>query len=194
MYEDEAHEHLSAEPVASAPRLTEDTSSDRRTRSRTSQLTRSEDDLFDTISAASTHLRHGNIQGAKLLFDDVLDWIPDHLEARIARGKCNRDLGDTVAAISDFIKAQQAQPHSPIPTIELGNLFFAKKDYIRAIGYYDAAIEIDPNDAMTLCRRGICFHHRKRPDRALEDLQLAQKINPNIPNIGRYVRMVQTRT
>ena len=125
-----------------------------------------------------------------MLFSDVLDWLPSHLEARLARGRCSRDMGDTVAAYSDFQRAHTHNPHAPGPHLELGDLFFAKKDYPRAISHYDHALSIDPHHAITLCRRGICHHHQNRADKAVEDLVLARRINPDIPNIERYIRMV----
>ena len=190
VFEDEAFEGPTIEPPAEAPRLTDSTR--RAVNSSTSrESTKTEDELFDTITEAMAVLEKGDIRTAHQLFGDVLDWIPSHLEARIARGRCNRDLGDTVSALSDFKRAQQQNPLSPVPHIETGDLFFAKKDYLRAISHYDDALSIDPQNALTLCRRGICHHHRKRPESAVDDLVLAQRIDPEIPNIDRYIRMVR---
>ena len=92
--------------------------------------------------------------------------------------------------MSDFPKAQDSAPHSPLPHVELGDLFFARKDYSRAVQHYTDALERDPGHAMALCRRGICQHYRRRPDSALDDLRSAARINPEIANIDRYIRMV----
>ena len=177
-------------PPAAAPKLTESRPIAPSTPPKL-EKERSEDDLFDTITEASALLERGDIRTAHTLFSDVLDWIPSHLEARLARGRCSRDLGDTVAAFSDFQRAQMQNPNSPGPHIELGDLFFAKKNYARAISHYDEALSIDPQNALTLCRRGISHHHRKRADKAIDDLSLALRLNPEIPNIERYMRMVQ---
>jgi tetratricopeptide (TPR) repeat protein len=101
-------------------------------------------------------------------------------------------MGDPIAAMSDFEKAIQVAPFSPEAHVEMGDLFFARKDYGRAILHYTDAIERDPNHPMALCRRGICYHYRQRPENALDDLKAARLVAPDIPNIDRYVRMVST--
>ena len=189
VFENELGETRNPYAAAAPPKLT-DGIAIKSLRVQHTDIVRSEDDLFDVITEASACLEHGDIQTAHVLFSDVLDWLPSHLEARLARGRCSRDMGDTVAAYSDFQRAHAHNPLSPGPHLELGNLFFARKDYLRAISHYDDALLIDPHHALTLCRRGICHHHRNRADKALEDLVLARKINPEIPNIDRYIRMV----
>ena len=190
VFENEMVDTPTEYPPATAPKLTESKPIQPVT-FRNQEPYRSEDDLFDTITEASAHLGRGDVRTAHALFSDVLDWIPSHLEARLARGRCSRDMGDTVAAYSDFQRAQMQNPHSPGPQVELGDLFFAKKNYTRAISHYDEALSIDPNNALTLCRRGICHHHRKRADQAIEDLVMAHRLNPEIPNIERYIQMVK---
>jgi tetratricopeptide (TPR) repeat protein len=99
-----------------------------------------------------------------------------------------------VAALSDFFKAEQSAPHAPEAHAELGDLFFAQKNYGRAIQHYSDALDRDPNHAMALCKRGICHHYRRQRDSALDDLRSAARINPDIPNIERYIRMVASPT
>ena len=148
---------------------------------------------FDSVSEGFEALRHGNIRAATMHFSDALDWDPTQVEARLARGRCRRDLGDTAGAMSDFLLSQDYAAHSPEPHVEMGDLFFARKDYGRAIGHYDDALQIQPEHAMALCRRGISHHHIRRHSQAVEDLKQAARIDPNIPNIARYIRMASTR-
>lgn len=149
--------------------------------------------LFDAVSSGFDSLRQGNVRAAMVHFSDALDWDPEQIDARLARGRCRRDLGDTVGAMSDFLQSQDHAPHSPDPHVEMGDLFFARKDYGRAIAHYDDALELHPEHAMALCRRGISHHHTRRPSQALEDLTEAARVDPTIPNINRYVRMVSPR-
>lgn len=149
--------------------------------------------LFDAVSAGFDCLRQGNMHAAMMHFSDALDWEPEQIEARLARGRCRRDLGDAAGAMSDFLLSQDHAPHSPEPHVEMGDLFFSRKDYSRAIAHYDDALELQPEHAMALCRRGISHHHTRRPGQALEDLREAARVDPSIPNITRYVRMVSHR-
>ena len=148
---------------------------------------------FDSVSEGFNALRHGNIRDATMHFSDALDWDPTQIEARLARGRCRRDLGDAAGAMSDFLLSQDYAAHSPEPHVEMGDLFFARKDYSRAIGHYDDALQLQPEHAMALCRRGISHHHIRRHSQAAEDLKQAARLDPNIPNIARYIRMAATR-
>ena len=182
-----------AEPTdaRTAPRLTEPTARPAR---RTDTARSSPDEaVFDALSGAHDALRRGASGEASRLLTDALDWAPNHFEARLLRGRCARDAGDQLAALSDFHWAMEVAPQSPLAHVEIGDLFFAKKDYIQAIQHYTNALERDPNHAMALCRRGICHHYKRQPDRALDDLQAAAQINPEIANIDRYIRMVAPR-
>ena len=40
---------------------------------------------------------------------------------------------------------------------------------------------------------GISHHHIRRHSQAVEDLKQAARLDPNIPNIARYIRMAATR-
>ena len=173
---------------ADVPKLTTPTHPDLSTR-KVSSPEPEADTLFDAISAGFEAIRNGNIQSAMMHFSDALDWDPAQIEARLARGRCRRDLGDPAGAMSDFLLSQNYASHSPEPHVEMGDLFFARKDYNRAIAHYDDALELHPEHAMALCRRGISHHHTRRHGRAVEDLREAARVDPNIPNIARYIRM-----
>jgi hypothetical protein len=173
------------EPI---PQLTDNTVAESVRRSPSSQP--SIEAVFDAMTAGLQALSTGNLQQAHALFSDAIDWNNDRIDARIQRGRCSRDLGDLVGAMSDFLTAESISPHAPQPHIEMGDLFFAGKDYERAIAHYSDALSRDPEHAMAHCRRGMCHHYQRRSDLALQDLQQAQTIDPDIPNIGRYVQMV----
>ena len=139
---------------ADVPQLTTSSVADQ-TPSRTTQPEADATSLFDSVSAGFDAMRQGNIRAAVVHFSDVLDWDHEQIESRLARGRCRRDLGDTAGAMSDFLQSQAHAPHSPEPHVEMGDLFFARKDYSRAIAHYDDALELHPEHAMALCRRGL---------------------------------------
>ena len=176
--------------VGKPPKLTETPAP--RSRPTATQPPQSEEAVFDLVTLALLALGRGAIREAEQGLSDALDWDPTHIQARLARGRCLRDMGDIVGAMSDFLICQAQAPHAPDAHIEIGNLFFAKKDYGRAITHYSDALSIDPEHTMALCRRGISHHHRRRPVHALEDLSQARLIDPAIPNIDRYIHMVSS--
>jgi len=131
----------------------------------------------------------GDLARAIVHYQDLLDLTPESMHAYLGRGRCFMEMGDYAAAMSDFQRAEDLDSKSPEPMVEMGNLFFARKEYRRAIEFYDQAIDIDPTHAMARCRRGICHHYRKNHKQAFQDLQRAYSLNPEIPNIRKYVQM-----
>jgi tetratricopeptide (TPR) repeat protein len=95
--------------------------------------------------------------------------------------------------MSDFTRAEDVAPDDPMPPYEMGNLFFARKEYGKSIGYYDTALQADPNHAPSLARRGSAHLQRKDPALALADLQKAEKLDPTIPGIGRQVQLAKNQ-
>ena len=71
----------------------------------------------------------------------------------------------------------------------MGDLYFARKEYKRAVEFYDQAVELDGAHAMARCRRGISHYYRKNFRQAFQDLQRANALDPEIPNIKKYVQM-----
>ncbi len=139
--------------------------------------------------AAEEAVSKGDMHQAILHYRDMLDLAPDNLDAYLGRGRCLVHLGDYAAAMSDFQRSEDLDPKSPLPLVEMGNLFFARKEYLRAIQFFDTALELDDKNAWAWCYRGICHHYRKKHKEAFQDLQKAYSLDPEIPNIRRYVQM-----
>jgi tetratricopeptide (TPR) repeat protein len=69
----------------------------------------------------------------------------------------------------------------------MGDFFFARKEYRKAIDFFNEALEVSPDHAMAWCRRGISYYYRREYDAAVTDLTRAMKLNPDIPNISTYL-------
>lgn len=138
---------------------------------------------------ADEALERGDLHAAAQAFSDILEYDPDSLEAYLGRGRCHLDLGDFAAAMSDFQKAEDLDTEGPEPLVAMGELFFARKEYTRAIEFFDQAVEMDAEHAMARCRRGISYYYKKSYRQAFLDLQKAYTLDPDIPNIRKYVQM-----
>jgi tetratricopeptide (TPR) repeat protein len=145
--------------------------------------------IEELLDLAERAMVKGDLKNAESAFSELLEYAPGHLAACIGRGRCQLDLGDYAAAMSDFKKAEDLDPNSPEPVVAMGDLYFARKDYTRAIELFDAAIELDGSHAMARCRRGISHYYKKNYRQAFNDLQRAYNLNPEIPNIRKYVQM-----
>lgn len=138
---------------------------------------------------AQAQAERGDLQKAIATFTDVIDLRHDRMDAYIGRGRCHLELGDYSSAMSDFQRAEDLQPDRPDSHVAMGDLYFARKEYRRAIEFYDQAVELDGSHAMARCRRGISHYYRKNYRQAFQDLQRAYSLDPEIPNIRKYVQM-----
>ena len=141
------------------------------------------------LAQADEALERGDLHAAAQAFSDTLEFDPESLEAYLGRGRCALDLGDFAAAMSDFQKAEDLDGEGPEPLVAMGELFFARKEYTRAIEFFDQAVEMDAEHAMARCRRGISYYYKKSYRQAFLDLQKAYTLDPDIPNIRKYVQM-----
>ncbi len=175
-----------------APRLTDDADDAPVTQTQTPSIRPAGDDgrvaqlMDDAVAAAG----RGDLQASIQCFTDVLDLRHDRSDASIGRGRCYLELGDYSSAMSDFQRAEDLHPDRPEPHVATGDLYFARKEYRRAIEFYDQAVELDGSHAMARCRRGISHYYRKNYRQAFQDLQRAYALDPEIPNIRKYVQMV----
>ena len=87
--------------------------------------------------------------------------------------------------------AQGIAPGSIQPVIEMGHLFYTRKDYLRAIHYYGEVLSQEPEHAMALGRRGLCHHYMEDSAQALRDITEAMSIDPSLPNLKQSLEMVE---
>ena len=144
-------------------------------------------------SWATAAEQRGNLRDAVVYYDDLLSHDPHNVTAHLGRGRCLVDLGDYGSAMSDFTRAEDIAPDSPEPLVEMGNLFFARKEYKRAITYYNHAIDLDSSHAMAFSRRGISYYHRRQYAEAHNDLREAAKRDDSIPGLQRYIQMASRK-
>lgn len=143
--------------------------------------------LFDAEAAE----QRGNLREAVLHYSDLLSLKPSHAAAHLGRGRCLVELGDYGAAMSDFQRAEDLQPGRPEPLLEMGNLFYARKEYTKSISYYDQALEQSADFAMAWVRRGLCHQYLKDHEQAFADLQQAASLDADIPNLRMYIDMAR---
>ncbi|MEZ4487461.1 MAG: tetratricopeptide repeat protein [Cyanobacteriota/Melainabacteria group bacterium] len=63
-------------------------------------------------------------------------------------------------------------------TMDLGNIYFEKKAYFRALEYYDKIYPRNRNNAELLLKRGRSYGKLGYDEKALKDLNLGLKLNP----------------
>jgi tetratricopeptide (TPR) repeat protein len=153
-----------------------------------------ESELQAMFEEAQNHLDAGDRELAVQLFSDLIDLEDNHMLAYVARGRIFLDLGDYARAMSDFTIAHEENPDLPEPQLAIGDLYFSRKDYQRAIQYFDGALAGMPGNAMAYCRRGISHYYEHDFELALSDLHLALELDEEIPNIKTYMSMAKKKS
>jgi tetratricopeptide (TPR) repeat protein len=67
---------------------------------------------------------------------------------------------------------------NPKPRVELANLYFDAQKFDEAITWYEAALELNPNDVNVSTDLGVSYYYTNNPDKALEQLDRSLKIDP----------------
>jgi hypothetical protein len=145
------------------------------------------EDEVEALYQQALEIGRRDVSEGALLLGDVLDADPYHLQAHLQRGRLYLDLGDFARAFSDLVVAHDLAPTEPDVKVGLGDLYFARKDYTRAIGYFDDALHIMPRHAQALSRRGMSHYYKRNYADALRDLELAKSVDPSIPGVDTYI-------
>lgn len=98
------------------------------------------------------------------------------------------NVGDTNKRIAEMEKIVAADPKNLQAWVSLGNDYFDTNQPQKSIQAYNKALEINPNDANVLTDQGVMFRAVGFYDKALENFQKANKLNPqhvqSLYNIG----------
>jgi len=77
------------------------------------------------------------------------------------------------------LEAVAAQnPKDPQPREQLGNMFFDAEQFRQAIGWYEQALTLKPNDANLSTDLGVAYYYTNQPDRALAQFDHSLKVDP----------------
>ncbi len=74
------------------------------------------------------------------------------------------------------VAAQNAK--DPQPLVQLGNIYFDAEQYKDAIGWYEKAIALNPNDANVSTDLGVAYYYMNQADRALTQFDHSLKVDP----------------
>ncbi len=151
------------------------------------------DRVRNLMGNAGSAWREGEGELALEIYSELLDEDPGFVPAWLARGRCHLDRSDWGSAISDFRKAEDLAPTSPEPFLAQGDLYVARRDYGTAVDRFDEALARDANHAMARCRRGISHYYQQNHRQAYLDLQRAFNLDPEIPNIRRFVQLAVSK-
>jgi tetratricopeptide (TPR) repeat protein len=77
--------------------------------------------------------------------------------------------------------------------ISAGNQFYQAKDLNKAVLYYKAAVQMDPNNAAAHQSLGSAYYGLGQKPEALAEYQKSLAINPNNPQLSSFVQTLQAQ-
>jgi tetratricopeptide (TPR) repeat protein len=95
-------------------------------------------------------------------------------------------------ARSDYLHALRLRPDFPEALNNLGAVYFAKKDYRRAVKYYRKSLALDPRSAAVLNNLGAAYFAEGKDDLGIEAFHAAFALNPRIFDTPYAVMVPQT--
>lgn len=132
--------------------------------------------------------RQKNIEAVRKFVTGELTWaeiknIPKELLAQLARVAYNQfKMGNLEKAESLFKGLAVLDHNNWYYRSALGAIFQKKKLYDQAVGEYDIALELNPDEITTLVNRGQCYLHLGDVSAALVDLKTVCSLNLPLEN------------
>ena len=114
---------------------------------------------------------------------------PSRATARISPTRCSPRAGP-VAALSEYQRALQASPQSPVILNKLGRVMIEQNRAEEALALLKKALDIDPDSSNTYVQLGRGYHLTKNFKEARTVLEEAIQLNPFHPLIYRLLTEV----
>lgn len=125
-------------------------------------------------------LRNNSLEDAKTLFTNICDINPADVEAWIALGNINGQLGRLDDAAACCERAMALRPEIAVIHSNLGNIYKLQGRLDEALASYQEALRLDPRNAMAHSNLGILLKTMERLDEATAHLQDALRLDPRL--------------
>jgi len=131
------------------------------------------------LTEALNLCQNGKLSEAKLIYDGLIDKLPDNLAILVNLGIVEIQLKNVNKAISLFKRAIQINPGEAYIHSNLGNAFLDASLYEDAIKSYDEALTLDSNHFQAYYNKGRCLKASQNFAAAIESYSKAIEINSN---------------
>jgi predicted O-linked N-acetylglucosamine transferase (SPINDLY family) len=134
--------------------------------------------LAEQFVRAQLLQQQGQLESARLLYQDILDAEPDHLDTLNAMGVLAGQSKDLQQAIQYFERAIAIEPGHSAAHCNLGLALKQLRQPDAALRCFDRAIALDPTSAVAYYSRAETYKELGRTDEALASYDNALAINP----------------
>ncbi len=127
------------------------------------------------------------------LYSKVVDLDANNYEARIGRGVLSLEGKDYKRAVEEFTAAEKIDGTRPASALGLAEVHFHRKQFNKAIRHYTQCLKLDDQLAQAYCNRGLSYYYQKNYKKAFLDLMRAYDLDPGLPNIKKYLKLVRNK-
>lgn len=113
-------------------------------------VTREGDELFNG----------GNYQQAVDAYSEYLKTKPKDIKSLYNRGRAFEELGKLESARRDFTAVLDIDNENLNANMSMGKYWYGKKNYKRAINFFDKVIEVDGRVSDAYMLKGRCYHQQ----------------------------------
>lgn len=142
----------------------------------------------DLFSKAHELYNKKDFEKAKEVYEEILNFDEENVEALVNLGVILKALGDRKTAYKNYVKAINLNPKYIFAYNNLGNLLKDTGNYKAAIQVYSDAIKIEPKNFHAYNSLGMVYEKLKDNQRAIIAYKEAVRVNPNfakaVNNIG----------
>ncbi len=134
------------------------------------------------INAGNSAFELGDMAKAKMFYERVVAGDPTNTEGRMALAKAammERDLG---TALTHLAEIDLEQIRDPLVFYNIGSLLFEQGQSAEAQGYYEGAIERNPNFADAYMQLALCLIQQGQMAEAKAPLEKVIELDPTSQN------------
>ncbi|QBC42435.1 O-linked N-acetylglucosamine transferase, SPINDLY family protein [Iodobacter fluviatilis] len=135
--------------------------------------------ISEKLHSAINFQNQGNVEAARVLFNDILDLEPNNAAALYSLGLIALNAGQLKQALQLSERGIEAAPQFALLRYLQGSIVQAMGDKEAALKCFDAALELDPNDLSVLLNSGVLLRGMYRHLDALARFQRILAINPD---------------
>lgn len=145
-------------------------------------------DVFYNLAICNYHLK--NNTSAIQNFGNAIKVNNKFYEAYIQLGTLYKTINKIDDAIKIYTLALKNLSNYEAIYINLSDLYFLKKNYLRSEEFANRAIDINPNSYLAIMNKGLCQMRNKELYGALKSLMQSLAINSKFPMTYNYIGMV----
>ena len=148
-----------------------------------------EQDYQRLLQEGDRALSGGDLAAAVEAFTGALTMRPDSMLAYLRRGEAYRRRGadDLSSALRDLRTAASLDPTAPGPHEGLGDVAMARGNPLRAVGHYQASVDLDERSARVQYKHALALYKTGQIGPALEALAMAGPLDPRMASVP-YLR------